>query len=458
MQRVRGLNTSGRCDTIWAEVAVDTGTIRHNGGSQVAGVLGWLPSSEEERAAVLEQLERLLSSSCFRNSRKYPAFLRYVVEHTVNGQAEHLKERTLGVEVFGRQPDYDTAIDPVVRIVAAEVRKRIGQYYHELAAPGEVLIDLPSGTYVPKLAIPQQTATPPLVGEHAALEPVSTPERIVELPQVTEAVLRPRAWRVGLRAWHVVAALSLALLAVAAVRLTLFRTTGMDQFWGPVLDSPNRLLIVTGGGASWMSQPSASTVGAPASLASLSVAEQQSRDVVAFSDATTLAAVGGIFRSQRKAYLIRPSSVIDLPQLRTGPAVLIGALNNPWTLRLTANLRFNFMRDDAAHSNWILDRKNPGMRDWKIDTASPFALVTEDWAVISRFRHPDTEHWIVTAPGLSRWGTIAAGEFLTDPVHLEGLAKLAPEGWRSRNLQAVIATKVINGQPGPPRIVAAEFW
>jgi len=179
---------------------------------------------------------------------------------------------------------------------------------------------------------------------------------------------------------------------------------------------------------------------------------------MAVADATTLAAVGGIFRSQRKAYLIRPSSVIDLPQLRTGPAVLIGALNNPWTLRLTANLRFSFMRDDGDHTNWIQDRKNPGMRDWKIDTASPFALVTEDWAVISRFRHPDTEHWIVTAPGLSRWGTIAAGEFLTDPVHLEGLAKLAPEDWRSKNLQVVIATKVINGQPGPPRIVATEFW
>jgi len=434
------------------------GAIPHNGGSQVAGVLGWLPSTEEERAAVLEQLERVLSSSCFRNSRKYPAFLRYIVEHTLNGEGEHLKERTLGVEVFGRQPDYDTAIDPVVRIVAAEVRKRIGQYYHELAAPGEVLIDLPSGSYVPKLNIPQRTAGPPLVGESAAPEAVRAPEGLVEPPQVAEPAPRLRPWRVALRPWHVVAALSLALLAVAAVRLTLFRTTGMDQFWGPVLDPSSRVLVVTGGGASWMSQPSSTTAGAPASPASLSVAEQQSLDLMAVADATTLAAVGGIFRSQRKAYLIRPSSVIDLPQLRTGPAVLIGALNNPWTLRLTANLRFSFMRDDGDHTNWIQDRKNPGMRDWKIDTASPFALVTEDWAVISRFRHPDTEHWIVTAPGLSRWGTIAAGEFLTDPVHLEGLAKLAPEDWRSKNLQVVIATKVINGQPGPPRIVATEFW
>ena len=53
---------------------------------------------------------------------------------------------------------------------------------------------------------------------------------------------------------------------------------------------------------------------------------------------------------------------------------------------------------------------------------------------------------------------IAAGEFLTDPGHMEALARFAPTGWQNKNLQAVIATKVINGQPGPPRVVATEFW
>jgi len=51
------------------------------------------------------------------------------VEQTLAGNEDNLKERTLGVEVFHRTPDYDTNLDPVVRLCAGEVRKRIAQYY-----------------------------------------------------------------------------------------------------------------------------------------------------------------------------------------------------------------------------------------------------------------------------------------------------------------------------------------
>jgi hypothetical protein len=232
----------------------------------------------------------------------------------------------------------------------------------------------------------------------------------------------------------------------------------MAQFWRPVLDSPGAVLLVMVGGASWMPQSSGIPAGSPASSAPVSIAEQQSLDLMALPDASALSDVAGILRSYRKAYLIRPASLMDLPQLRMGSAVLIGALNNPWTLRLTATLRFTFVRDVATYTNWIEDRKKPGIGNWKVVTTSPYALVTEDWAVISRFRDPDTEHWIVTAAGLSRWGTMAAGGFLTNPVYLEELARRAPANWWDKNLQVVIATEVINGQPGPPRILATEFW
>src|SRR5262245_4692029 len=81
------------------------------------------------REEILAQLERLLANPLFRNSKRYPTLLRYVVERTLDGHPGELKERTLGVEVFGREPDYDTNLDPVVRITAAEIRKRLAQYY-----------------------------------------------------------------------------------------------------------------------------------------------------------------------------------------------------------------------------------------------------------------------------------------------------------------------------------------
>src|SRR4051812_37473883 len=101
-----------------------------------------------EREAIQEQLERMLASPLFRNSKRYPCFLRFVVEHSLTGDREHLKERTLGVRVFGREPDYDTNDDPVVRLTAGEVRKRIAQYYHEPSHESELRIDLPSGSYI----------------------------------------------------------------------------------------------------------------------------------------------------------------------------------------------------------------------------------------------------------------------------------------------------------------------
>ena len=83
-----------------------------------------------EHSAVQVQLERMLASPLFRNSKRYPGFLRFVVEHSLTGERDTLKERVLGVRVFGREPDYDTNDDPVVRVTAGEVRKRIAQYYH----------------------------------------------------------------------------------------------------------------------------------------------------------------------------------------------------------------------------------------------------------------------------------------------------------------------------------------
>ena len=86
------------------------------------------PSKTNQQHQVDQTLERVLSSPAFRNSKQCQKFLRYVVEHSHAGNDELLKERCIGIEVFGRDPDYDTAADPVVRVRATEVRKRLSQY------------------------------------------------------------------------------------------------------------------------------------------------------------------------------------------------------------------------------------------------------------------------------------------------------------------------------------------
>ncbi len=65
----------------------------------------WIPVSPEDHADVLRALEGVLESSYFSNSKRYPALLRYVVEQTLLGHGDELKERTVGIDVFGRPPD-----------------------------------------------------------------------------------------------------------------------------------------------------------------------------------------------------------------------------------------------------------------------------------------------------------------------------------------------------------------
>src|SRR5215469_8172532 len=79
--------------------------------------------------AVLQQLDRMLKSRHFRNSRRYPAFLAHIVRRTLDGDLVCLKERILGSAVFQRPHGRDNRADSVVRSSAGEVRVRIVNSY-----------------------------------------------------------------------------------------------------------------------------------------------------------------------------------------------------------------------------------------------------------------------------------------------------------------------------------------
>lgn len=121
----------------------------------------WVPKTEEEKDQVRRQMERLLETVHFKNSRRYPALFRFIVEETLEGRGEFLKERLLGVRVFNRPPDYDTADDPIARVTIAEIRKRIAQYYHEEAHESEMRIELMPGRYEPEFYPRKPRASPP---------------------------------------------------------------------------------------------------------------------------------------------------------------------------------------------------------------------------------------------------------------------------------------------------------
>jgi hypothetical protein len=388
-----------------------------------------LPANAElDRDAVQQQLERILKDPLFLNSKRYPSLLRYVVSETLDGRMDQLKERTLGMEVFGRDPEYDTNLDNVVRSTAGEIRKRLAQYYQAPQHKDEIRIDLPSGSYVPRFHAPVE-AQPPVA------PPPPSPRKVPVL---------------------LMAGIGIATFALAVFTWMGLRAPGgdLDRFWEPVINSPGSVLLCTGtvqSLAKQMAQLQSGDVEAAALAA-------KTRQHVTLEEASALMRFGSLLNRKEKPLKLRYDSSTSLADLKIGPAILIGAMNNEWTVRMVAPLRFNIQWDEGATMVWISDRQHPSRRDWAKVNAVPSDKVSEDFALVSRFRNETTGQVTVISAGLYRFGTIAAAEFLTDPGLISELAAAAPPGWDQMNIQVVIATRVINSEAGRPRIVATHFW
>ena len=420
------------------------------------------PALVSNPAAVREQLQRLLTHPLFANSKRYPALLAYTVEQTLLGNGGELKERSIGIEVFGRTPTYDANADPVVRITAGEVRKRLGLYYYDSAHAGELVIELPVGSYVPVFRMPGGSAEPqPEAVEPAPLSLSPTPSETPASP--TEVAPPPRSPRLR---WPL-----LTLLAVSGCAFGVFiglrihpappveQPTSIDRFWEPFLSSPGITTFCLGEPAKNIDMDSIESFEAPVTTQS----EPQQLYVrlhmaglFALADVTTLTRTAAALQAGHKAFRVVPASEATFSQLREGPIVLIGAFDNIWTLRVTQKLRFGF--ESKNGDALLVDRKSGDKTTWATAWDLPYQKLSKDYAIVARIHDNTTGQPVIIAAGISEEGTEAAGEILYNPVYLNSLLAKAPANWEKMNMEAVIETQVIEGHSGPPNILAVETW
>jgi hypothetical protein len=432
----------------------------------------WVPKTEEEKNQVRRQMERLLETAHFKNSRRYPALFRFIVEETLEGRGEFLKERLLGVRVFNRPPDYDTADDPIARVTIAEIRKRIAQYYHEEAHESEMRIELVSGRYEPefyrrkaKAPSPVESSTP---GAPAA--PVLVPA--TDAPVDPPAQKQSKSWLSPRPSWVIATAVLLVGL-VAALLWRFDRPSALDQFWNPVLRP--RLTVTfclpsdaagaqTAGAAGILlySRPAASKDGGPPAVSadaprsSFLDYEKYGENVV-FSDVLATIKISNWIATRNVEQRIRLDHSTTLDDLQQGPTILIGGLDNAWTLRALARLRYRFQGTDQERY-WITDTKNPGSRTWAVDLKTQYPAVKRDFALIARVHDDSTRQVQVIVAGIGMSGTAAAGEFVVDPNRIAELRKRIGPGFKDHDFEAVLGTDVVNGIPGSANILAVEVW
>lgn len=415
---------------------------------------------------VREQLDLLVEDHAFRSSRRSVAFLRYVVEQTLNGSADQLKERTIGVEVFEREPSYDTNLDHVVRTAATELRKRLAIYYGEEKHRSELRIGLVPGSYIPRFTVPACTKTgsgEAPIAVDGAIFPAQllspSVDRNLEFQAGTPIVTRDSRPRI-LRPSVAFSLASILLIFAISGYFWLRRDTTQDLFWKPVLETPGSVLLAVGDVPN--GPPVALGTGVDGDFPTPILSSTRS-PTVPFADAVTIARVVGTLEASGKKVVIRRESASSFSDLREGPVVLIGAFNNEWSLRLTRSLRYSLALDPERHLVYIKDLKNPSSRSWswrtdqstdhRVGAGSP---IFRDYALISRIRNSETGHVVVVIGGLYTYGTQAAGEFLTDPQLIQSIAKVAKPGSVYQNLQIVLETTVTDETPGPAKVVAVS--
>src|SRR3712207_2806388 len=96
---------------------------------------------------ILTQLETVLADRRFASSERNARFLRYVVERTLEGKTDQIKETVLATEVYGRPLSYDPKSDSIVRVEATRLRQKLRSFYENEGHGSTIRIQLPSGTY-----------------------------------------------------------------------------------------------------------------------------------------------------------------------------------------------------------------------------------------------------------------------------------------------------------------------
>lgn len=399
-----------------------------------------LHGDEEQR--IRQELESILQHPLFARSKRYPKFLRFIIEKSLAQDFASLKERVIGIELLGKQSDYDNAADPEVRNIASEVRKRLVLYYQRNSGQ-QVRIELPAGSYIP------------VFQGLAQVEPDAAPVEAIPNSNNAEEE-KPTASGTSLRfLFHhrrllACAAILLLIGTVATIRNswnshTAATSNVLDRFWMPMFHSGSPVVVVLGTRRVHPeSSGQSNTVVAPSAIA---------QPTVSIDSASALSRITVFLGAHGENYELHPAQETQYATLRGRPSVLIGGLNNAWGLRLLDHARYRMSYDgERAHSS-IVD-STTGQSWIGPQIGLPESREHMDYAIVARQKDTTTGGAVIIAAGLGSAGTLAAAEFITNAAYLQQVNTTSLE----QNVEFVLATNVIDTVPGPPHIVAMHSW
>jgi len=379
------------------------------------------------------------------------------VLNTLEGNAGALKERVVGAEVFGRPPSYDPGTDPVVRIAAGEVRRRLAEYYSE-HPQAPVRIELPRGGYTAEFHFRTESEVP-AEGAQSKLHGVAG-SALTQDASITEATSRDNSQRlvtVAPPAWWttkpviVAAVIVLALGAIfAGVRWRAQQIRAKQDFWWPVLHSSQPAVIVVGRHGQNAAAPSPQP-------------DPAGRSNLLMDDVIVTAQTCNVFRTYGHDCTIRVAQALTQDDYRGKSAVVLGAFNNQWTPKFIQSLPLQVQNGSAATGTagkrLILERNSTGDQiRWMIGPDAINGQSGTDYALIARFQSELTGNPAVWIAGLGPEGTSGAGQFIFSPDGIPKIMARAPKDWKGLAFEAVLQVDYNQGQPTSVKLLDARYW
>src|SRR4051812_33062382 len=189
------------------------------------------------------QIQRIVASKAFKTSEVHRNLLTYLAEKSIAGEAQNLKEHTVGLDVFGKPSSYDPRQESVVRMHVGRLRQKLAEYYRSDGAGDPIIVDLPKGGFAVTFETRPAPAPPDGMPLAASSRPVRRGFSLREIALAGLLLLAiGTAGYFGLR-------LSTAQRVDRAAPAPGPWTSDLQELWGPLLSSDRPLMVTlaTGG-------------------------------------------------------------------------------------------------------------------------------------------------------------------------------------------------------------------
>jgi hypothetical protein len=461
--------------------------------AEIAKIAG----SKEAVAVLQRHVQEIVEGSAFKSSHRSGQFLRYIVDQSILGNFESLKERVIGMELFGRSPSYDTGEDAIVRVTASDVRKRLLQHYGKYGTTAsEFRLSLPLGSYIPEIThSPRGDVSPPdtaakTVGPAASLSNAPPEHSDSATKRDPLAVSGPDIPLSGVAPpdrtrYRLLASTLAVLLVLMNVALWAFFRNPVSRAqpapvatlpWSVLFGASRTTNLITSdpgiafiqdmsgkqvslsdyANHNYIPDPSKLTPDETRVLRGLSVGSS-----AAEVDTPIAVHIAEVAETYSKQIGVRAARSIRLNDLKSDENfILLGSpRSNPWSSLYTDQMDFRFDFDDKIQKEFIRNaHPRPNEKSTYVPTALGWAT-GETFGVIALVQNADQSGQVLLLGGASGEGTEAAGRLATDLARFSNVLRkcgIEPSG-PLQHFEILLRLTMMAGSPSHVEVEACHI-